>query len=41
VIVAREQKGAAGALERYRALAEQIRAEVGEKEPEGLNTNAG
>ena len=39
-IVAKEQDGAAGALERCRALAEQIRAEVREKEPEGLDTNA-
>jgi hypothetical protein len=38
-IVAREQNGAAGALERCRALAEQIRTEVREK-PEGLDTNA-
>jgi hypothetical protein len=40
VIVAKEQNGAAGALERCRALAEQIRAEVREKEPEGLDTYA-
>ena len=39
-IIAKEQNGAAGALERCRALAEQIRAEVREKEPEGLDTNA-
>jgi hypothetical protein len=39
-IIAREQNGAAGALERCRELAEQIRAEVREKEPEGLDTNA-
>jgi hypothetical protein len=39
-IVAKEQDGAAGAFERCRALAEQIRAEVREKEPEGLDTNA-
>jgi hypothetical protein len=39
-IIAREQNGAAGALERCRALAEQIRAEVREKEPDGLDTHA-
>jgi hypothetical protein len=39
-IIAKEQNGAAGALERCRALAEQIRTEVREKEPEGLDTNA-
>ena len=39
-IIAKEQNGAAGALERCRALAEQIRAEVREKEPEGLDTKA-
>jgi len=39
-IVAREQNGAASALERCRVLAEQIRAEVREKEPEGLDTRA-
>ena len=41
VIVAMEQNGAAGALERCRLLAEQIRAEVREKKPEGLDTNSG
>jgi hypothetical protein len=39
-IVAREQNGAAGALKRCCVLAEQIRAEVREKEPEGLDTKA-
>jgi hypothetical protein len=39
-IIAKEQNGAAGALERCRALAEQIRTEVREKEPKGLDTNA-
>jgi hypothetical protein len=39
-IVAKEQNGVAGALERCRALAEQIRAEVREKEPVGLDTRA-
>ena len=39
-IIAREQNGAAGALERCRALAEQIRTEVREKEPEGLDAKA-
>jgi hypothetical protein len=39
-IIAREQDGAAGALERCRVLAEQIRAEVREKQPEGLHTKA-
>ena len=39
-IIAREQNGAAGAFERCRVLAEQIRAEVREKEPEGLDTKA-
>jgi hypothetical protein len=39
-IIAKEQNGAAGALEKCRALAEQIRAEVREKAPEGLDTNA-
>ena len=39
-IIAKEQNGAAGALERCRAIAEQIRTEVREKEPEGLDTHA-
>jgi hypothetical protein len=39
-IVAKEQNGTASALERCRPLAEQIRAEVREKEPEGLDTLA-
>jgi hypothetical protein len=39
-IIAKEQNGVPGALERCRALAEQIRTEVREKEPEGLDTNA-
>jgi hypothetical protein len=39
-IIAREQDGAAGALERCRVLAERIRAEVREKQPEGLDTKA-
>jgi hypothetical protein len=39
-IIAREQDGAAGALERCRVLAEQIRAEVRERQPEGLDTKA-
>jgi len=40
VIFARKRNGAAGALERCRVLAEQICAEVREKEPEGLDTKA-
>ena len=39
-IIAREQNGAAGALERCRVLAEQIRAEVREKKAEDLDTKA-
>jgi hypothetical protein len=39
-IIAREQNGAAGALERCRVLADQILAEVREKQAEGLDTVA-
>jgi len=39
-IIAREQSGAAGAFERCRVLAEQIRAEVREKKAEDLDTKA-
>jgi hypothetical protein len=35
-----EQNGVAGALERCRVLAEQIRAGVRDKEPEGLDVQA-